>query len=216
MSRSFPEGPELYCITDGVICGLSHLEQVEAMLKGGAKIIQLRDKSLSDDKYTAVAKQCLALTKPAGALLFLNDRVHLVHSADADGVHIGQDDLSPAEARKLIGEDKFLGLSTHNHEQFKRGLEAPVDYLAVGPVYMTKTKKNPDPVIGVDGVKEILASSGGTLPQVVFIGGLNESRVRELKNLFPAGVFAVIGGIVGRGLVHENVSRFKAILTDQD
>jgi thiamine-phosphate pyrophosphorylase len=165
--------PRLYTITDCEISNCSHEEIVQMMLEGGSRLIQLRDKEASAREFLDAARACLALTREAGALLIINDRVDIALTSGADGVHLGQDDLSVEEARDILGEDKIIGLSTHSLAQFNAALETSADYIAVGPVYPTTTKENPDPVVGLELVREARKVSDRP---IVAIGGVTPER----------------------------------------
>lgn len=165
--------PKLYAITDPQLSNYTHAEIVRLLLAGGATFIQLRDKDASAKDLLDAARECLVLTRPAGAKLIINDRVDVALTADADGVHLGQDDLTVEEAREILGQDKIIGLSTHSLEQFQAALQTSADYLAVGPVYATTTKENPSPVVGLELVS---AAKALTDRPLVAIGGINLER----------------------------------------
>ena len=169
--------PKLYAITD---CGLSnctHEEIVEQLLAGGARLIQLRDKDASARELLDAARACLPATRAAGAKLIINDRVDVALTADADGVHLGQEDLTVAEAREILGPDKIIGISTHSQDQFLAALDTSADYIAIGPIYPTTTKENPSPVVGLDLLRD--AKSIADRP-LVAIGGINQARAKEV------------------------------------
>ena len=139
---------KLYAITDTQLSNCTHAEIVARMLAGGAKLIQLRDKEASAKDMMDAARECLELTRAAGAKLIINDRVDVALVTDADGVHLGQDDLTVAEARAMLGPDKIIGVSTHSLAQVEAALATSANYLAIGPIFSTTTKLNPDPVVG--------------------------------------------------------------------
>lgn len=147
------------------------------MLTAGAQMIQLRDKESSAKELLDAARACMKLTRSAGARLIINDRVDVALTVDADGVHLGQDDLPVEEAREILGEEKIIGLSTHTLEQFRAALETSADYIAVGPIFATKTKENADPVVGLDLVRETKALTDRPL---VAIGGITAERAPEV------------------------------------
>lgn len=147
------------------------------MLDGGASFIQLRDKDAIGRELLEQAMACLRLTRKAGATLIINDRVDVALTAGADGVHLGQGDLSVAEAREILGRDKIIGVSTHSIDQFRAALETSADYIAVGPVYPTMTKENPDPVVGLELIREARTLTDRPL---VAIGGINHERAPEV------------------------------------
>src|SRR5215475_15899236 len=174
---SMMEIPKLYAITDRQWSNCAHEEIVTMMLEGGASLIQLRDKEAGGRELLEQAIACLKLTRKAGATLIINDRVDVVLTAGADGVHLGQDDLSVDEARAILGEDKIIGVSTHSIAQFRAALETSANYIAVGPVYPTITKENPAPVVGLELVREARKLTDRPL---VAIGGINLGRAPEV------------------------------------
>jgi len=147
------------------------------LLDGGASLIQLRDKEASGRELLDQAIACLKLTREAGATLIINDRVDVALTAGADGVHLGQDDLSVDEAREILGEDKIIGVSTHSIDQFRAALETSANYIALGPVFPTLTKENPAPVVGLEMVREARKLTDRPL---VAIGGINLGRAPEV------------------------------------
>ena len=147
------------------------------MLGGGARLIQLRDKEAIGRELLDQAIACLRLTRKAGATLIINDRIDVALTADADGVHLGQEDLSVAEAREILGKDKIIGVSTHSIDQFRAALETSADYIAVGPIYPTMTKENPGPAVGLELVREARKLADRPL---VAIGGINHERAPEV------------------------------------
>jgi thiamine-phosphate pyrophosphorylase len=169
--------PKLYAITDRQWSNCTHEEIVRMMLAGGASFIQLRDKDAIGRELLDQTMACLRLTRSAGATLIINDRVDVALTAGADGVHLGQDDLSVAEAREILGEDKIIGVSTHSIDQFRAALKTSADYIAVGPVYPSMTKENPDPVVGLELVREARKLTDRPL---VAIGGINHERAPEV------------------------------------
>jgi len=134
-------GARLYFVTGSI-----PLDRLEAALTGGVDIVQLRLKDVSDDEIVAAARDFRTLCDRFGALLVLNDRPDLVDACRADGVHVGQADVSPVAARAAVGEDRIVGLSTHSREQIEAAAREPVDYVAVGPVFQTPTKPGRLPV----------------------------------------------------------------------
>lgn len=164
------ELPKIYPITDPKISGLSHFAQVERLIAGGATLIQLREKSLPPKEFYDEAVECIEFARRQNVKILINDRVDIALAAKADGVHLGQTDLPPDEARKILGDAAIIGFSTHNLAQFAAALRFPVDYLAVGPIFRTSTKEKPDAVVGLEKLREICQIKNG-LP-VVAIGGI--------------------------------------------
>ncbi|MFN0110676.1 MAG: thiamine phosphate synthase [Blastocatellia bacterium] len=189
------ELPKLYPITDCQLSNCTHAEIVQMMLAGGARFIQLRDKDATAKELLDAARACLTVTRAAGATLIINDRVDVALTAGADGVHLGQKDLSVEEAREILGEDKIIGVSTHSLDQFKAALETSANYIAIGPVFLTKTKENPDPVVGLDLLREakaladrpIVAIGGITLERAAEVIAAGADSVAVISALYPFG-----------------------------
>src|SRR5262249_56335068 len=137
----------------------------------------VRDKEEGGREVLDEAMACLKLTRKAGATLIINDRVDVGLTAEADGVHLGQDDLSVDEAREILGEDKIIGVSAHSIAQFRAALETSANYIAVGPVYPTLTKENPAPVVGIQLVRKARKLTDRPL---VAIGGISQARAPEV------------------------------------
>lgn len=170
--------PKLYAITDARRCGLSHAEQVTRFVDGGAQLIQVREKHLSPREFYGEAETALRVARSHGARLIINDRVDIALALRADGVHLGQDDLQPEAARRLLGERAIIGFSTHSPEQAREAARLPVDYLAIGPIFPTSSKDQPDPAVGLDGLSRV-RQVVGRLP-LVAIGGINHETAREV------------------------------------
>jgi thiamine-phosphate pyrophosphorylase len=160
----------LYLISDEtMLASGSFLPFLEEALAAGLRIVQLRAKTMPHAALCAVGAEVRRLTRAHGATFIVNDLPEVALELDADGVHLGQDDPPPAEARRLLGPDRLIGLSTHNREQIARANREPVDYIGVGPVFATRTKANPDPTVGLELLR--WANTEGTLPTVA-IGGI--------------------------------------------
>ena len=178
--------PKIYPITDRAVSGLSHLEQISALLDGGSRLIQLRDKSAPSRELLDQAIACLELTRQNGAMLIINDRVDIALAVGADGVHLGQDDLPPSEARRILGDDRLIGYSTHSLEQAKAALDQPVDYIAIGPIFATRTKADHDHPVGLEGIEHV-KSVIGDIP-LVAIGGIG---IDDIVPVLSAGAGSV-------------------------
>lgn len=167
----------LYCITALPLAqGRSTLDVVAAMLAGGARIVQYREKRVS---RLQAYQECLAIrrmTRAAGAALVVNDHVDLALAVEADGVHLGQDDLPVEAARRLVGPRLALGLSTHGPAQAEAALGLPVDYIGVGPVFPTTTKEDVCAPVGLAAVRH---AAGLPLPFVA-IGGIGRANLAEV------------------------------------
>lgn len=148
------------------------------MSAGGATIIQLREKHQSPRQFYREAEEALLLARTQGARLIINDRVDIALALSADGVHLGQDDLAPAAARELLGDRAIIGFSTHNVEQAIEAARLPIDYLAIGPIFETSSKENPDPVVGLEGLRRV-RQAVGRLP-LVAIGGIGRENIHQV------------------------------------
>jgi thiamine-phosphate pyrophosphorylase len=167
----------------------------EELLRGGATLIQYRDKTSEVRRFLSCARELRRITRDR-ARLIVNDRVDLALACEADGVHLGQDDLSPAAARGIFNgtgkKDLLIGFSTHNLSQIAEANTFPIDYLAVGPVFATASKANPDPVIGLEGVRA--ARQATTLP-LVAIGGITRNNCLQARQA-GADAVAVISDLL--------------------
>lgn len=170
--------PKLYPITDTGITGLTHLEQVRRLADGGATLIQLRDKVASPREFYESAVEVMKFVRGSNVQIIINDRVDIAIAVGADGVHLGQDDLSPTAARSLLGNEKIIGFSTHSTQQALLALQLPIDYAAIGPIKATTTKSDTDPVVGLHGLQAV-RSAIGDFP-LVAIGGISYENAREI------------------------------------
>jgi thiamine-phosphate pyrophosphorylase len=166
--------PRIYPITDVQLSGLSHPAQVELLSRGGATLIQLREKRLPAREFYEQAK----LAFRPGVQLIINDRVDLALAVGAHGVHLGQDDMPPDAARRLLGPNAIIGYSTHNIEQAIAAIKLPIDYLAIGPIFATTTKSDTAPVLGLEGSRAVREAIG-RFP-LVAIGGITHANAREV------------------------------------
>jgi len=170
--------PQVYPITDTQISGLSHADQVTELSTGGATFVQLREKYSSPRDFYNEAKAAVTVARQKGVRLIINDRADVALAIGAAGVHLGQDDLPPAAARALLGDEFIIGYSTHNVAQAIAAAGLPVDYVAIGPIFETGTKANPDPVVGLDGLRAVRAAIGAT--PLVAIGGITFENARSV------------------------------------
>lgn len=167
--------PKIYPITNVELSGHSHGDQVRALADSGCKFVQIREKSGSSCEIFDAVVESVSIASPFGMKVILNDRVDIAIAARAHGVHLGQDDLPPSEARKLLGDDAIIGYSTHSVEQAIEAVRSPIDYVAIGPIFATMTKENPDPVVGLEGVTRV-RDAIGDFP-LVAIGGIDITNV---------------------------------------
>jgi thiamine-phosphate pyrophosphorylase len=178
--------PRLYPILDRTAYADADalLSAAEDLLAGGVTLLQYRNKNGSARQMLDEARRLRDLLGNR-AHLFINDRADLAVAADCAGVHVGQDDLSPEAARRLIGPGMWLGVSTHNPEQLEAANSTSADYLAIGPVFGTASKEKPDPVVGLEGVRRARAL---TRKLLVAIGGITRENARSV---IDAGADAV-------------------------
>ena len=173
----------LYAVTDRAWVGRQTLpQQVEAALKGGATCVQLREKHLDDADMLAEAKTISALCRAYHVPFILNDNVSLAKLCGADGVHVGQDDLSAAEARRLLGPDKIIGVSAHNVAEAKKAFADGADYLGCGAMFPTHTKTDTN-VISRQVLADVCASVPIPVISAIFAQPDIEAACRELREM---------------------------------
>ena len=187
--------PKFYPILDAALFERRQFPLLEAarlLLESGVHLIQWRCKTTIGSEQLTQIDRLVALCSKHSAALIVNDRADLALMAGAGGVHVGQDDLPPASVRQLVGPRTLVGFSTHTRSQFLEGTKMPVDYLAIGPIFGTRNKENPDPAVGLETLK--LCADLTRLP-VVAIGGITRGNA---KQVFAAGAasVAVIGDMV--------------------
>lgn len=176
-----------------------HLEDV---LRGGCQWVQLRMKDATDDEFLAVGAEVGRLCRQYGATFIIDDRVHLVETLGADGVHLGKNDMAPSEARKIIG-NKIIGATANTSADVARALAEGADYLGIGPFRFTTTKKNLAPILGLDGYRRIMAP--GIPVPVVAIGGITLDDLPDLKTTGVTGV--AISGLILNSSNPEETTR---------
>lgn len=186
--------PKIYPITDVSLAGISHGEQVGRLIAGGATFIQLREKHASPRDFFEAAKPAIEIARKNNVMIIINDRVDIARALGADGVHLGQDDLPPNAAREVLGPDAIIGFSTHSVEQAIDAAGLPIDYIAIGPIFETKTKENPDPIVGLDGLAEVKKNIGN-IP-LVAIGGIDLDNVLDVLAA-GADSIALVSAIIG-------------------
>lgn len=178
--------PRIYPITDRRLSGISHAAQITLLSDGGAEFIQIREKELSSAEFFAEAEAAMAVARARGLRIMINDRVDIALMIGAAGVHLGQEDLPPQAARKLLGPNAIIGFSTHTLEQAVEAAKMPVDYIAFGPIFPTTTKENPDPTVGLEKLREIREATG-KIP-LVAIGGITRENA---ASVFEAGADSI-------------------------
>ena len=174
--------PKLYAILDSscfvraVNSPASVVEYARELANGGVTVLQYRNKAGTAREMLSDARAIRAALGD-GASLILNDRADICIASNYNGVHVGQDDLSPQGARTVIGDHRILGVSTHNLDQFKEADSGPADYIAYGPVFATASKQNPDPVVSIEGIR---AARAATRKPLVAIGGITRANARSV------------------------------------
>jgi thiamine-phosphate pyrophosphorylase len=183
----------LYLVTDRPLCrGRSLLEVVEAAVRGGATVVQLREKHCPTGEFILLARQLKRLLQGSGVVLIINDRLDVALAAGADGVHLGQQDMAIADARRLAGPSLIIGVSAESLEDALRAEMEGADYIGISPVFATTTKKDAAEPLGLDGVRQIRAAV--RLP-LVGIGGINVDNVAFVIAAGADGA-AVVSAIV--------------------
>jgi thiamine-phosphate pyrophosphorylase len=184
----------LYLVVGQADVGSRALEDLVAQaVAGGVTLVQLRDKTASEQRFVELARALMAVLRPRGIPLIVNDRVEAARAVGAAGLHLGQDDLAPSEARARIGPDKILGLTAGLPELARAAPLAEVDYLGVGPVHATVSKADHKPPIGAAGIAAVRAVTA--LP-IVAIGGLTAARAPAVIEAGADGV-AVVSAVCG-------------------
>ena len=183
--------PRLYVILDAALITSPERHCALSLAEAGVRLLQYRNKSAPARQYLESSRKLAEALRPKGVTFFVNDRPDVAFLAGASGVHVGQDDLDVEQARRVVGSDKLVGVSTHNLEQFQRATASSADYIAVGPVFTTSSKANPDPVVGVNFIRNVRSL---TDKPIVAIGGITLERAAAVIEAGADSV-AVISGI---------------------
>jgi len=185
-------------------------ETAKKLMEAGAKLLQYRAKGTAARELLAESRSIAEMARRAECKFIVNDRPDVAYLAGADGVHVGQDDLDPEQARKVMGLDRCVGVSTHNLEQFQNAAASSADYIAVGPIFQTSSKANSDPVVGTELLRCVRAL---TEKPIVAIGGITLERAAEVLEAGADSV-AVISGIMKAkdpaGMAREYIRRLDA------
>ena len=208
---SRPNLPRLYAILDvdlTVARGLEPLALLDVWLGAGVRLVQLRAKAMAGGPLLELARAAAARTSAAGAVLIVNDRADVARLARAGGVHVGQSDLEPRDARRIVGEAAWVGVSTHSAAQAQAVSREKIDYLAVGPVFATRTKGgSADEPIGLAGVRQGVAAAHEAGLPVVAIGGITLDLA---PGVIAAGASSV--AVISDLLVGDPAQRCRAYL----
>lgn len=200
---------DIYCLTDeGLSRGRSAVSVVDAMLRGGARIVQYREK----DKHAGeMLRECLEMrrmTREAGACFIVNDHVDIAMLCKADGVHVGQEDLPVRAVRELVGPECIIGLSTHSPEQARAAVASGADYIGVGPIFATRTKKDVCAPVGFEYLDWVAANIA--VPFVA-IGGIKLHNIREVA-AHGARCCALVSELVGADDVAARFAQARAAM----
>ena len=184
--------PALYAILDPSLISIPVVQFAENLAGAGVRLMQLRDKRSTAAQLFAESRDLASALVPADVKFIVNDRPDVAAIAGASGVYVGQDDLSVEDTRRIVGVGAWVGVSTHNAEQFRVAAATSADYIAVGPIFPTASKENTDPVVGLALLREVRAL---TSKPIVAIGGITIDRAEEV---FRAGAdsVAVIRGLI--------------------
>ncbi|OCL25528.1 thiamine-phosphate diphosphorylase [Orenia metallireducens] len=200
---------DLYCITaEKFSLGRSNIEVVEEMIAAEVKVIQYREKKKKMLYKYEECKKLREMTRKAGVTFIINDDIHLAMAIDADGVHIGQEDLPLEEVRKLLGEDKIIGLSTHSPQQAEDAVKRGADYIGVGPIFKTYTKEDVCDPVGLEYLEYV--ANNFEIPFVA-IGGIKEQNVEQIISL-GAKCVSMVTEIVGAEDIRAKIDSIRSRL----
>ena len=209
MKKLFSKNRALYLITDRTISGLSHIETARQSITAGVRLIQLRGKNISRKDLYQEASAVRIITSRHGAILIINDYADIALAVNADGLHIGQEDMPLKEARKILGEHKIIGVSTHSLKQALDAQRAGADYIGFGPVFHTATKNAGTPK-DINSLAEIKRHI--KIP-VVAIGGIT---VENVPDVLDAGADAVaVASAILSGDIKAETKKFLSIIGRQ-
>jgi thiamine-phosphate pyrophosphorylase len=202
--------PSLNAIVDveaAARIGRRPIDVARAFLSGGARFLQLRAKTLAGGEFLDLAAEMADAARSAGAMLLINDRADIARLSGADGVHVGQEDLAPADVRAAVGAPTIVGLSTHTAAQIDAAVAQPIDYVAVGPVFGTSTKATGYDAIGLRLVRQAAAMAAAAHKPLVAIGGIT---VVNAPGVIAAGAasVAVIGDLLSTGDLEGRVREY--------
>jgi thiamine-phosphate pyrophosphorylase len=201
--------PRLYVILDATLLTISAIDCARELAETGVRLMQYRHKHAPAAEMLKVSKQLASTLQPQGITFIVNDRPDVAAMAYASGVHVGQDDLGVEATRSLVGE-KIIGISTHNLEQFQRAVPSSADYIAVGPIFATSSKANPDPVVGTELIRRV---RGLTDKPIVAIGGI---KLENAAAVIEAGAdsVAVISDVLCASDRCERAKQYLDLLGD--
>ena len=203
--------PPLYAIVDPLDTGRDPVELARALLAGGARLLQLRLKGATSREAHAAARHVAPLARAAGALFLVNDRPDIARAVDADGAHLGQDDVPVSAARRVLGPDSTIGVSTHDLDEARAAEAAGADYIGVGPIYATGSKSNP---LAPRGLELLRAVRAAVRCPIVAIGGITPATAPAVRAA-GADAVAMIAALVRAPDPREAVTRTLDLLRVQ-
>ncbi len=192
---------------------ISHADQAIRAYKAGCKWVQLRMKDATKEQIESEVAKILPVANEYNAVLLINDHVDLVLKTKAHGVHLGKNDMCPAEARAILGDNYIIGGTSNTVDDIISLIEKGVDYVGLGPFRFTTTKKNLSPILGLEGYSQILSNlkeRNLNIP-IVAIGGILEKDIESLKQTGIYGI-AVAGAILSEGKIEENIAVYNALV----
>ena len=200
--------PRLYVILDAALLPSDAIEFLKKLMGAGVRLFQYRNKTAPAREILQAAQALNVTARQEGANFLLNDRPDIARLAGASGVHLGQEDLQVAAARKIVGVDAIVGISTHNLEQFRAATESDANYIAVGPIFETRSKHKPDPVVGLELIREAREL---TNKPIVAIGGITLERALSVIEAGADSV-AVISDVLAARNPAARVKQYLEIL----
>ena len=200
--------PALYVILDATLLPSDPVEFVKRLMQAGARLFQYRNKTAPGRELLQAAQALNVTARQEGAGFLVNDRPDIARLAGASGVHVGQDDLDPEAARSIVGVNAIVGISTHNLQQFRSAADTDADYIAVGPIFETRTKANPDPVVGLELIREARRL---TNKPIVAIGGITLEQAADVIRAGADSV-AVVSDILAARNPASRVKQYLEIL----
>lgn len=201
----------LYLVTDRSLCqGRSLIEVVRQAVAGGVSAVQIREKEVKTREFIRLAREVHDILSQQNIPLFINDRLDVALAVQAEGLHLGQDDMHVLDVKKIVGHKFTLGLTVNTVHNVLEGDKLPVDYLSAGPVFPTRTKKDTKPLLGIEGLKELRKKS--TRP-LIAIGSINEKNVDKVMRTGVQGV-AVAGAICSADSPYEAARNLRQIIEE--
>ncbi len=203
----------IYLIADAAYAKLRSLAHiVDEAIRGGVTAVQYRDKTATADVRTSIARELRAVTERHGIPLIINDHPETAVAVQADGVHVGQGDISAMLVRRIVGDQMVVGVTARTREQMAEATRAGADYIGFGPVFPTRTKKNPAPVAGLDGLRSV--ADEVDIP-IIAIGGITAETAARVIEAGASGV-AIAAAIMDNGNPREAAARIRASLSTRN